>query len=874
MADSHSLSNAQVVLLAARFISDVDVESLQTLAAERRDVLTDDRIYRLLLTLYPNDDAARSALLTLLRSIETNFANVSSLDGRLSIDTSAVLSLTPDLAAREVRRLLLPEAKDALTYAEAGSLSSFIISWCHQVESTDGSLEDVLPLAELFGPSHKPLQEWAERYLLPIARLRYQYYPEDEDNIPGLYELENSSGLSAIRALLRSAEQRSSQADIARDLDGLVVPWLQNTTSSGLQDAWHDVNEWLLSTSLNDFEFAAKALLEWSPPHNQADLVPRYAQAGLAVIYASKATSEAHLQICKRILHRLAVMMNIPSPDTDQDLNATKLATMKETSETYLIASSLLLDSNSLTQVSRPSVNFLTGVLRTAEILLQYKIVATISEVALVCLNGSEERQAQEVRHILQQIPKLTNAMPAWDFVRQQFLWLYSWSSNPSPTADITAPTFLRKVPFQQIHEKLLDCILAQGNYYAAKEIFLGADVQPLLSSTVEDRVVTAILFAYDNASNGNRTRGGLKRAYDLLLTFRPAFPQSERLGDIDHLIRATHSLSFYSLTLQHGVPFQPVNIRAQKDPLALVGKVLDQDTKAYTKLDDLLDIGRNLVLAHLQKDSRELEEEVADDKEVNTAQHKITYLAITSALAAHDFDTAYSYITTRLSLSPGSSQGTNHLDDTSWRAAFAAGRYRPNTTPKSLHERIGSLSKRMDLLSLALTLAPTAEPLSEILGQWRRSEEEMDSLKSQALDEERAFEMCSDGVIPGGFGFEDRDRDANETRQALVKRSMAGGSASYEEQAPMSLFDVASGAARALSRSTQGLRGGSLKDVKIPDSQSAQSRSGAISSEDSEAGRLRKRDMVSNIVTSGLVSGMGWVLGAQAAEKEPSEHD
>ena len=259
----------------------------------------------------------------------------------------------------------------------------------------------------------------------------------------------------------------------------------------------------------------------------------------------------------------------------------------------------------------------------------------------------------------------------------------------------------------------------------------------------------------------------------------------------------------------------------------------------------------------------------------MDDAQHKITYLAITSALAAHDFDTAYSYITTRLSISPASGQASRQQDHTSWRAAYAAGRYKPNVTPKSLHDRIAGLSKRMDLLSLALTLVPTAEPLSEILAQWRRCEEEMDSLKSQALDEERAFEMRGNGNIPGGFGMEDREVDAAETRHAQAKRSMAGSSATYEEQAPMSLFDVASGAARALSRSTQGLRGGSLSHLKIRDSGTTEDRAGAISPDGGEENsKVRKRDMVSNMVTGGLVSGMSWVLGAQPASKGQDEYD
>ena len=37
-----------------------------------------------------------------------------------------------------------------------------------------------------------------------------------------------------------------------------------------------------------------------------------------------------------------------------------------------------------------------------------------------------------------------------------------------------------------------------------------------LSSPQVEEAVKEAVFAAYDNASNGNKTRGGMKRAYDM----------------------------------------------------------------------------------------------------------------------------------------------------------------------------------------------------------------------------------------------------------------------------------------------------------------------------------------------------------------------
>ncbi|KAL8968813.1 MAG: hypothetical protein Q9197_004669, partial [Variospora fuerteventurae] len=113
--------------------------------------------------------------------------------------------------------------------------------------------------------------------------------------------------------------------------------------------------------------------------------------------------------------------------------------------------------------------------------------------------------------------------------------------------------------------------------------------------------------------------------------------------------------MSFYSLTLQHGVPFQPVNIRASRDPLSLIGKILEQNPRSYTKLDDLIEIGRNLVRAKLGsvRDPSSPVEEGAkigspndnQDQQLHESSRRIISMASEAALTEGDFDTAYSYI-------------------------------------------------------------------------------------------------------------------------------------------------------------------------------------------------------------------------------------
>ena len=885
MSNLQALSDTQVVLLAAQFISDVNVESLQVLAAERKDVLTRNLIYRLLLALFPSNETARSALLALLSNIRTDFVNVSHLDGQ--VDASPVTKLFPPEATNFANQLYLANYEHLDGGNATDPLAEFVIKWSHHVETTDGALDDLIPVVEECLPESPVLEQWASTYLLPLIRLRYHFYPSEADSI-SLQELETLSGTSGVKTLLAYAEKHSTKAQISRDLDELVAPWIGGTGNGGRQAkaSWQDVFEWILDTSCTDFPLATKVLLEWEGPPSlrgnsstsTSEDLAAFAQTALAVVYASHPSSGDAMRSSLSILRRFAAMIDVDTPEVslpDPDILGID-PLVADSSDANLLQNALLSTDNELTKASSASIAFLAGILKTAEILMNYKIQLSVAEIARVCLSASEERQSQQLRRILQQIPKLTNQETDWSALRLQLLWLRSWqrisrNQNLGPKTG----AFLGHISQEHVEQSLLDAMLGMGQYAASKYLYLEGSTPPLEALTVERQVVAAIYSVFDNASNGNRNRGGVKRASDIVAAFRMAFLKSQNFQDIDHLLKATHSLSFYQLTLQHGVPFRPVNIRAQKDPLDLMARVLEQDSKAYTKLDDLLEIGRNLVLAHLDARNLQSKESDKDSTRLVEAEQRITYLAITAALAEHDFDTAYSYITTRMSTSTSNSKGAR--DDYSWRAAYAAGRYRPAQPPKSLHGRISSLSKRMDLLSLSLTLAPHPDSLSEILGQWRRCEEEMDTLRSQAVEEERAFEERGDGTIPGGFGMQDQELDAAETRHALAKRSYGGSGATYEEEAPMGLFDVARGAATALRKSAFPLNAASMKDLKIRDGHSRQDSDGSGPrspvTEDGN-GRVRKRDMVSNMVTSGLVSGVGWVLGAPPAKRSDVEND
>jgi hypothetical protein len=332
----------------------------------------------------------------------------------------------------------------------------------------------------------------------------------------------------------------------------------------------------------------------------------------------------------------------------------------------------------------------------------------------------------------------------------------------------------------------------------------------------------------------------------------------------------ATHSLSFYSLTLQRGIPLKPVNIRINPDALSLIDKVLKQNQGSYTKLDDLLEIGRNLVRAGVVKptgDNLHFTSDSWRDEDI-IVERRIIAKAIEAALAEGDFDTAYSYVVTRLSpdlIAHNAPERNEKIEGTDkdfiWEAAYKAGccKTRSGSGPSEMRR----LEQRMELLSQALLLAPPSS-LAEALATWRDCEQEMNKMMQQDVEEEDDWNKHHDLTLPGAFGLGDLDRFAQKAREP-TRNAM-------NEGAPMGLFDVARGAATAFSKSafplraarstglnTKGAMDAPQRQSTSPTGSDGSARSGLIA--DNE-GRVRKRDMVSNMVTGGLVSGIGWVLG------------
>jgi len=390
----------------------------------------------------------------------------------------------------------------------------------------------------------------------------------------------------------------------------------------------------------------------------------------------------------------------------------------------------------------------------------------------------------------------------------------------------------------------------------------------------------------------------------------------------IEALLQATHALSEFRLVLKQGEPFTPVVLRVHADPVSIIGKILEQNPKGYTRLHDLLDIGDRMVLAGLVTsssaqgdkttttrhksitallDAPPPEEETA--KQRLTVQRRITAMCIDAALTEDDFETAYSYVVNRLTTTTSKTKPPVTIEDEySWKAALQAGKYRRTArTIRPTHLGTGSanpeirhLEQRIECLATALRIAPPAT-LQEILNAYRRAEEELDSAVKAEQELEDAWDTAGDSMrgshgsvsgaahgMPGGFsGHASRATSTFiSSHHRPSQSSQTTHSRQQQEEAPMSLFDLSRAsvlsaqknltALSSLQRVAGGLAGG-RSGSQQPQQQargSMESESGgapALNASEEHAKRVRKRDQLKEAALGSLVSGVGWLVGAQA---------
>jgi protein transport protein SEC39 len=342
----------------------------------------------------------------------------------------------------------------------------------------------------------------------------------------------------------------------------------------------------------------------------------------------------------------------------------------------------------------------------------------------------------------------------------------------------------------------------------------------------------------------------------------------------IEALLKATHGLSDYKLVLKKGEPFTPVVLRVHPDPISIIGKVLEQNPKAYANIQDLVDTGISMVEAGLTVKDKNGHSTLTTEEEpaqVSMAEKRIAAMCIDVALSDDDFETAYSYVVNRLGATPGalststsslasSAVGRQAADEWSWKAALQAGKYKRNAKTSrpthlgtsSANPEIRHLEQRLECLATALRIAP-APTLQEILNAFRRAEEELDAAVKAEAARENAWDDAGDEMLmPGGF---------NSTAAGLAAGRQRSAAATADEDAPRSLFDLSRATAAAAQRNLAALSSlqRSGQDRGVEETERAL---------DGGEPRVRKRDQFRDAAVGTLTSGVGWLIGAPAVDR------
>ncbi|OAL43525.1 secretory pathway Sec39 [Pyrenochaeta sp. DS3sAY3a] len=956
-----ALSGPHCVLLAVQYATEANVPGLRALTALRDADLPLELTLSILLTYLP-EELAPSSYTELLDDLATDSRNPGD-DPAAHVHTSPVDQLSNARAKKRRSALELLPVIHPLYAAEADLdlLSHFLIHRAHRIDAQTGLLDSIFPLVSPFLQHSEYLRAWFISTVLPLLRLSYEYYPQNP--APSLDEFAQLKGKRAIDYQLSNATSAGEKdgQDIARDLQSVVAPWLcgandrkrRRIASEGRRasiaqeqthepDDWDCLFQWLLHTSRDHLELVNTAMNEWDGPEDmdlggyeegrdyvgdeqQRRLEIKFAQTALACLYLIEKNDSDSLQTAHSLLRRLCDLLNLdPPPDLNVGLDSLPTYDLKnpilQDSTTSLLREERLLEAeNVISNPGRDSVRIAELVTFSAAVLLSLQHPVSIREVAEMSLRDDYSEECSLLQKILHNLVNGSKKDKSqWETIRSKLMWLWNWGTNKHDN-DRHAQGIFGMLERKTVETEILKALLESSQFPLVVQLYLKPDFgqQPLLASDVEQVVLTSAMNHYDNASNGNRTRGGMKRAADIITAFAPHFPKSPRFQRMQALLAATHAMSFYSLILQHGVPFQPVNIRVSSNPLSLIQKLLSQNRGSYTKLDDLISIGQNLAIAmpstimDEEAGAAPLEISIIDRKKA-AAERRVIGLAIDAALEEDDFETAYSYVVNRLTPpTPSPTPSSSHIfslhpldpdsddtdaEDIAWRAAVRAGRHTASpshstwSSTKHSQPALRRLEQRMELLSQALLLAPPAH-LEDVLKVWQRCEAEMTDLLARETAAEQRFNDAADRKLPGAF-------DLHAVAVQPQRREAGRGA---QEEAPMGLFDVARGAAAAFSKSAFPLRGTAAAHTSSSSSSArhgtggdagpGSSLSGRASFEGGsdaastyshdERERVRKRDFVASAASGALASGsgalatgLGWMLGAKPVTERDRERE
>ncbi|CUS13430.1 unnamed protein product [Tuber aestivum] len=780
------LSAAKSIILAVHYASSAELKSLRSLFSLRSSTFPKEMQLRVLLCL---PETMKPDLYVPLIKGEPG-------ETVTEVDTAAVSKISEKRANKRVKEL------PALALQTGGvsdedMLLSYLVCRARNIDRETGALSIVIELLSPFVGMVTGVDKYLGGIVDILARLTYEYASEDVgvgeeagDESGKLEVFEELEARVGIKLLLDRCGGRQVIVD---DLRRLVGPYLGAKRNN--REGWEVVWEWLkckiADGNWGDF---VEVVTKWNGPVGDLGLEEEYARLSIAGCYVCQETGQSTWE-GMRAIHR----------------RCSKYASERQGSKGQKLPGKLgdpFDKGNPLAAPNEESLRLLGLLITSAGVLS-----APLANVAEIRLGGSHgDQEALLVKHVRNGPNWAKQSDEEWRRTRDGVKWLQ------------TKAKVFGTLTVEEVEKVLLSAMLAAAKFGLVKEIYVNGQNGSLGKDDVETGILDAFQGFYDNASNGNKTRGSMKNALGVLQILYPHISKSTALECAYRLTDATHALSHYSLTLTPGVPLLPVQIRIHSNPISLVARLLDSNPGSFAQAEALIAIARNLCFGTTGNDGG------------RKTDARVIGMCIEAALSEGDFETAYSLGMNRLvtMIAENEQSVDEDVADMIWRACFQAGRYRSpyaalvGETAAFGGKALRTVEMRMELLAQALRFCPPSA-LAEVLASWRRCEEEMlAGLKEEEEEEEKREAYWSNN----------NSGEATSTATSVSMRK--------DDETPMGLFAVAAGAAKAL-RGTAFPLSTSRENI-VPAGDDA-----TVAAAATEDQKTRKRDMVSGMVTSGL---------------------
>jgi hypothetical protein len=334
----------------------------------------------------------------------------------------------------------------------------------------------------------------------------------------------------------------------------------QSSEKDTITSGWATVNGWFLELSHRSFAQAVRLIEHWGGPRDvdyggwddgipgasaeELDELTRlFAQTALTSYYSTRDTSLSTLEGCNILLRRLSQILGIPYPPTLQ-AEVTEIPSRIDVSPTYLeslsftclSAEELRAKSNLLTAPSKDSIELASLCFLSARILHSLGYTQTPREILTLTLSADALFQKDILRksiYAFREEPVSNRDDGAWIKFRDKLIWLHNWGLEDKLGAGrygvfnligrVDLELDILRAYLNEDRELSSDLYSGEvgllsfvSGYKLSTAIYCGQAIDPIPRDKVEKVVLEVAYSFYDNASNGNKFRGGVKKASEM----------------------------------------------------------------------------------------------------------------------------------------------------------------------------------------------------------------------------------------------------------------------------------------------------------------------------------------------------------------------